>query len=284
MGNRLDALCPESLVELGVEADVGGAHRLLGKVDDGLDGPGSALLEGAAVDALVEVDGVFAGHDILEGGARLAALCMRVESASRVQEERKDEDGMMRMGSCSTTGMKRTFLVVFAEGAWQEVSTENNEKDEKDSDGPCLEDVGVGELELWERHRREQRAGAFGVVCVRWRRQIRFSGLEVLASSSASAGGRSGIVVGARGRSSVIGGAESGRRCLGVGCLACKQPLGWAAGSGRPFHAHPCALPVSAAFVPALALIVCRLRSPRSHRKTRTMHVPRAENGPVQRA
>ena len=127
VGDGLDALCPDSLVQLGVKTDVLGAHRLLGKVDDGLDGPGSALLEGAAVDALVEVDGVFAGHDILEGGARLAALCMRVESASRVQKERKDEDGMMRMGSCSTTGMQRTFLVVFAEGAWKEVSTEHSE-------------------------------------------------------------------------------------------------------------------------------------------------------------
>ena len=43
------------------------------------------------------------------------------------QEDRKDEDGMMRMESCNTTGMKRTFLVVFAEGAWQEVSTKHRE-------------------------------------------------------------------------------------------------------------------------------------------------------------
>ena len=121
VGDGLDALGPESLVELRVKANVGGAHRLLSELDDRLDGPGGTLLEGAAVDTLVEVDGVFAGHDILEGGARLAALCVRVESARRVQEEtqedRKDEDGMMRMESCNTTGMKRTFLVVFAEGA-----------------------------------------------------------------------------------------------------------------------------------------------------------------------
>lgn len=73
MGDGLDALGPDGLVEFGVESDVGGAHGLLGKVDDGLDGPGSALFEGAAVDALVEVDGVFAGHDILERRASLAA-------------------------------------------------------------------------------------------------------------------------------------------------------------------------------------------------------------------
>ena len=77
MRNGLDALRPECLVELGVEADVRGAHRLLGELDDGLDGPGSTLLEGAAVDALVQVDGVFAGHDILEGRACLAALCVQ---------------------------------------------------------------------------------------------------------------------------------------------------------------------------------------------------------------
>ncbi len=74
VGDGLDALCPESLVEFGVETDVRGAHRLVREVNDGLDGPGGALLEGAAVDALVEVDGVFAGHDILERGALLAGL------------------------------------------------------------------------------------------------------------------------------------------------------------------------------------------------------------------
>ena len=76
VGHALDAAGPELLVELGVEADVGGAHRLLREVDDGLDGVGSALLEGAAVDALVEVDGVLAGHDILERRARLAGLLL----------------------------------------------------------------------------------------------------------------------------------------------------------------------------------------------------------------
>ena len=87
VGDGLDALSPESLVELRVKADVGGAHRLLSELDDRLDGPGGTLLEGAAVDTLVEVDGVFAGHDILEGGARLAALLlelMRIQECVRV--------------------------------------------------------------------------------------------------------------------------------------------------------------------------------------------------------
>ena len=74
VGHALDALRPESLVELGVDADVGRAHRLLRELDHGLDGMGGPLLERAAVDALVEVDGVFAGDDVLEGRMGLAGL------------------------------------------------------------------------------------------------------------------------------------------------------------------------------------------------------------------
>lgn len=43
--NGLDTLCPQRLVELGVNTDVRGTHRLLCKLDDRLDGPGSTLLE-----------------------------------------------------------------------------------------------------------------------------------------------------------------------------------------------------------------------------------------------
>ena len=66
VGHALDALRPEGLVELGVDADVGRAHRLLRELDHGLDGMGGPLLERAAVDALVKVDGVFAGDDVFE--------------------------------------------------------------------------------------------------------------------------------------------------------------------------------------------------------------------------
>ena len=67
MGHALDALCPERLVELGVDADIGGAHGLLGEGDDGLNGGRGALLEGLSVDVLVHVDSVLAGDDVLEG-------------------------------------------------------------------------------------------------------------------------------------------------------------------------------------------------------------------------
>jgi len=43
------------------------------EIDHGFDSPRSTLFEGAAVYAFVEVDGVLAGNDILEGRASLAA-------------------------------------------------------------------------------------------------------------------------------------------------------------------------------------------------------------------
>ena len=77
VGHVLNTLRPESLVELGVEADVLGAHRLLRKIYNGLDGPRCALLERAAVHPFVEVDRVLASHDIVERGA-LAGLNVRL--------------------------------------------------------------------------------------------------------------------------------------------------------------------------------------------------------------
>lgn len=74
MGHALDTLGPDRLVELGVEADVLSAHGLLGELDHRLDGMGGTLLEGATVHAFVKVDGVFAGDNVLKGGARLAGL------------------------------------------------------------------------------------------------------------------------------------------------------------------------------------------------------------------
>ena len=64
----------------------------------------------------------------------------------------------------------RTFLVVLAEGAWPTVSTAHDERNEQNGDAPCLEDVGVGELELFgNRTTAGQRLGDFAVVCARWR-------------------------------------------------------------------------------------------------------------------
>ena len=75
MRDALDTARPEFLVEFGVDSDVGGAHGFRSELDNGLDGVRSSLLERSSVDALMEVDGVFPRHDILESRASLASLC-----------------------------------------------------------------------------------------------------------------------------------------------------------------------------------------------------------------
>jgi hypothetical protein len=81
--HALDAQCPDSLVELGVEADVLRAHRLLSEVNYRLDSMGGPLLEGAAVHTFVQVNGVFAGDNVLKGRACLAGLIDIAETDGR---------------------------------------------------------------------------------------------------------------------------------------------------------------------------------------------------------
>ena len=69
MWDILNALGPQRLVQLRVQADIVRAHGLLGKLDDALYCPRCAFLEAAAVDEFMEVDGVLAGDDVCEGGA-----------------------------------------------------------------------------------------------------------------------------------------------------------------------------------------------------------------------
>lgn len=66
-----DTLGPEVLVESGVDSDIGGAHLLLGELLHFLDGAGSAVLEPDPVEALVQIDGVLAGHHLAHGRALL---------------------------------------------------------------------------------------------------------------------------------------------------------------------------------------------------------------------
>jgi len=72
VGNTLNSPCPESLVQLGVDPYVGGAHLLLSKGDDRFYGGGGTLLKGTTVHILVKVDGVLARHNVLKGGACFA--------------------------------------------------------------------------------------------------------------------------------------------------------------------------------------------------------------------
>lgn len=50
LGDVLDTLAPDGLVELGVDSNVLGAHVLGSELLDRLQGPGSPLLEGPSVD------------------------------------------------------------------------------------------------------------------------------------------------------------------------------------------------------------------------------------------
>jgi len=72
MRDRLDTLSPDSLVKLGVEANIGGTHGLLSKFNDGLDSPWSTFLERATMHAPVKVDCLFIGSNVFEGRTRLA--------------------------------------------------------------------------------------------------------------------------------------------------------------------------------------------------------------------
>eukprot|EP00962_Isochrysis_galbana_P023836 scaffold7258_cov122-Isochrysis_galbana.AAC.6 len=63
--HALDALAPQKLVELGVEANIRRAHHLLGKRLHLLHRARRALLEPNLVQQLAQVDGVLASHHIL---------------------------------------------------------------------------------------------------------------------------------------------------------------------------------------------------------------------------
>jgi len=64
--NGLDALSPECLVEFGVKSNVLCSHFLLCECDDGFYSPWSTFLEGTTMNALVKMDGVLAGDNILQ--------------------------------------------------------------------------------------------------------------------------------------------------------------------------------------------------------------------------
>ena len=82
---------------------------------------------------LVEVDGVLARHDILEGRACLASLVRR--------DRRPGETGKV-----SPWGLYgRTFFVEVFEGACSEGACEYDVQNDEQDGAPFLEGVGVGE-------------------------------------------------------------------------------------------------------------------------------------------
>lgn len=127
--NRLDSLGPNSLVELGVETNVGRAHSFLSKVDNGFDGPRSTLFEGTAMHAFMEVDSVFAGDDVLQRRASLAAsLNIGIDALDLGVVQ----DGDSVPFSWCSRGPTCTC---------EYYSLDNG----RYSDAPCLEDVSVDE-------------------------------------------------------------------------------------------------------------------------------------------
>jgi len=65
------ASAPDVLVQLHVKPNITGSHRLLRKLPDLLHRLGRHLLEGAAMESPVEVDGILASDDLVLPGFRL---------------------------------------------------------------------------------------------------------------------------------------------------------------------------------------------------------------------
>ena len=65
---------PDRFVEPGVNAYIWNSHLLRGKYPDFFECPRGALLETHCMDALVNVDSVFSGHHLIDGGPALLLL------------------------------------------------------------------------------------------------------------------------------------------------------------------------------------------------------------------
>ena len=90
MRNSFDALCPKSLVKFRVESHVICAHCFACKFDDGFDSPGNTSFKRSTMNALMEVDGIFPGYDILEGRARFGSLnCGIIAERMAGEDQRK---------------------------------------------------------------------------------------------------------------------------------------------------------------------------------------------------
>lgn len=100
----LDTMSPHNLVQRRLHTHILGAHHLLGKGTDGLDGGGGALLEGLAVDVFVEVDGGLTGDDVGDGGALGAFV------GGHVGYELVD--GWMAVGKVGSNGRMRPGSVI----------------------------------------------------------------------------------------------------------------------------------------------------------------------------
>lgn len=58
---------PDGLIQARVDTNIVGSHGLLGELSDCVNCFWCPVLESDAMNALVQVDGVFAGYDVLDG-------------------------------------------------------------------------------------------------------------------------------------------------------------------------------------------------------------------------
>lgn len=68
------SLGPDGFIEPGVNAHIWCPHFLHGKLPNFFECPRSTLLEAHSMDALVNVDGVFSGHHLVDGRTALLLL------------------------------------------------------------------------------------------------------------------------------------------------------------------------------------------------------------------
>ena len=72
-----DSLRPYSLVQLGVDPNIGRSHLLFGEFFDGFYGSGRAPFEPHAMDVLVKVDGVLTSHHFFQRRASFLVALSR---------------------------------------------------------------------------------------------------------------------------------------------------------------------------------------------------------------
>ena len=65
------SLGPDSFIEPGVNAHIWSPHFLHGKLPNFSECPRSTLLEAHSTNALVNVDGVFSGHHLVDGSTAI---------------------------------------------------------------------------------------------------------------------------------------------------------------------------------------------------------------------
>lgn len=81
----LDTPGPQLLVEMSVDPHIFSAHLDLGELANLLDGAGSAFFGTNSIEPLVEVDGVLASNNLVDGGLLLPLLLDHFDLQTNIQ-------------------------------------------------------------------------------------------------------------------------------------------------------------------------------------------------------